>query len=199
MIAHGPRPPTGNGRRPGAGPTGPVEPQVEDGAVPSSSVPGHSYVTRRAIVEVVRTAALGSYGVTGLSEPHVAQRALRRLGLATPGVQVTLQPALGIELFLTVAYGLPVAEVVRQVDSAVRHALRRALDREVVSLVVHVNGLRESSITLPPVAIAASSVSAAPVLDVVEEPADDVKAAARPAGAVRRRRPAAGSQSAAPH
>ena len=37
---------------------------------------------------------------------------------------------------------MPVAEVARQVDSAVRYAVRRALDREVDRLVIHIDGLR---------------------------------------------------------
>ena len=45
-----------------------------------------------------------------------------------------------IELDLTVAYGVPIAEVARQVDSAVRYAIRRALGREVDRLTIHVDG-----------------------------------------------------------
>ena len=39
---------------------------------------------------------------------------------------------------------MPVAEVARQVDSAVRYALRRALGREVDRLTIHVDGLRSA-------------------------------------------------------
>ena len=35
-----------------------------------------------------------------------------------------------MDLRLTVAYGLPIAEVARQVESSVRYTLRHALDRE---------------------------------------------------------------------
>ena len=40
------------------------------------------------------------------------------------------------------AVDVPVAEVARQVDSAVRYAMRRALDLEVDRLVIHIDGLR---------------------------------------------------------
>ena len=52
------------------------------------------------------------------------------------------------------AYGVPIAEVARQVDSAVRYAIRRALDREVVQLAIHVDGLRFGPTAAPPIAIA---------------------------------------------
>ena len=109
--------------------------------VPTDPTPGRSLVARRAIVDIVRTATLGSYGVTGLSL-SLPERVLAWLGLAHPGIRVTFRDQIDIELDLTVAFGLPVAEVARQVDSAVRYAVRRAIAREVGRLTIHVNGLR---------------------------------------------------------
>ena len=103
--------------------------------------PGRSLVTRRAVVDLVRTATLGSYGVTGFAGRPL-DRLLGRLGLTQSGIEVHLDDELDIELDLSVAFGVPVAEVARQVDSAVRYALRRALDREVRRLTIHVAGLR---------------------------------------------------------
>jgi len=99
-------------------------------------------VTRRAVVDLVRTATLGSYGVTGFSDRNIAVRILRWARLAPAGIRVRLVPRLEIDLWLSVAWGLPVAEVARQVDSAVRYAIRRSLDRDVDALVIHVNRLR---------------------------------------------------------
>ena len=39
------------------------------------------------------------------------------------------------------ALGVPVAEVARQVDSAIRYALKRAVDRDVSRIVIHIDGL----------------------------------------------------------
>ena len=109
--------------------------------MPTDPTPGRSLVARRAIVDIVRTATLGSYGVTGLSL-SLPERVIAWLGLGHPGIRITLGEQIDIELDLTVAFGLPVAEVARQVDSAVRYAVRRAIGRDVGRLTIHVNGLR---------------------------------------------------------
>ena len=118
---------------------------------PTRGVPGRAVVARRALGEIVRDAALGSYGVTGLAEPTLLARCRARLGLGSRAIRVTLHPSVSAEVWLTVAYGVPVAEVARQVDSAVRYGLQRALSREIGSVAIHVQGLgRRQSATLPP-------------------------------------------------
>ena len=168
--------------------------------MPTASTPGRSLVTRRAVVDIVRTATLGSYGVSGFAGGGVVGGLLERMGLAQPGVRVSFgvdaayrsghrdqhdaadlesvgRPmslptavggtALTIELDLTVAHGVPVAEVARQVDSAVRYAVRRALEIEVDRLTIHVDGLRVRPGDLPmtaapadPNAVAADDLAA---------------------------------------
>jgi uncharacterized alkaline shock family protein YloU len=103
--------------------------------------PGRSLVTRHAVVDIVRTATLGSYGVTGFAADPFT-RVLGFLGLAQPGLTVRIGDRLEVELDLDIALGVPVAEVARQVDSAVRYAIRRALGREIERFVIHVGGLR---------------------------------------------------------
>jgi uncharacterized alkaline shock family protein YloU len=114
-------------------------------------------VTRRAVVDVVRVATLGSYGVTGFAGGWLGT-IQEKLGLGQPGIEVTFgpepadpltRPDLTIDLDLTVAYGLPIAEVARQVDSAVRYSLRNALGRDVTRLTIHVDGLRYQPGDLP--------------------------------------------------
>ena len=91
----------------------------------SAPMPGRSLVTRRAIRDLVRTATLSTYGVTGFSGGGPLGRVLERLGIAHPGLRLEVGEALTVDLDLAVAYGLPVAEVARQVDASVRYALRR--------------------------------------------------------------------------
>ena len=110
--------------------------------MPAGDPPGRSIVTKRAVLDLVRTATLGSYGVTGFSDSNMGAQVLRMARLAPAGIRVRLAPQIEIDLWLTVAWGLPVAEVARQVDSAVRYAIRRALARDVDALVIHVNRLR---------------------------------------------------------
>jgi len=130
--------------------TRPTRTREEDVArVPSDPIPGRSLVTRRAVADIVRTAVLGSYGVTGFAASP-PERLLARLGLATPGLDIRLGTGVDVELDLTVAYGVPIAEVGRQVDSAVRYALRRALELDVTHLVIRIDGLRFAPAGTPP-------------------------------------------------
>jgi uncharacterized alkaline shock family protein YloU len=122
--------------------------------VPANPTHGRSLVTRQAVIDLIRSAALGSYGVTGFAGSPV-ERLLARLGLAQPGIALRLDAGLEIELDLTIAYGVPVAEVARQVDSAVRYAIRRGLGREVGRLTIHVDGLRVAAGAAPPTIIPA--------------------------------------------
>ena len=69
-----------------------------------------------------------------------------------PGIRVSFaNDQLSIRLKLRVTTGLPVAEVARQVDSAVRYGIRRALNREVADLEIRIAGLDASPGTQPPV------------------------------------------------
>jgi uncharacterized alkaline shock family protein YloU len=103
--------------------------------------PGRSLVTGRALADIVRAATLGSYGVSAFAGGPLT-RSLARLGLAQPGLTIRFDDGIDIDLDLTIALGVPVAEVARQVDSAVRYALRKALEREVRRLTIHIDGLR---------------------------------------------------------
>jgi uncharacterized alkaline shock family protein YloU len=120
--------------------------------MPDRSVTGRSLVSRRAIEEIVRAAVLGSYGVSGFVDDGPLKAVRRMLGLPGRGIRVRTGAAFTVDLQLSVAFGLPVAEVARQVDSAVRYALRRALDREPDRLTIHVGEMRyEPSAAGPPV------------------------------------------------
>jgi uncharacterized alkaline shock family protein YloU len=111
-------------------------------------------VTRRALEDIVSTATLGSYGVTGFSRGPLA-RLLAWLGVGQRGLVVRSdERMIEVELDITVALGVPVAEVARQVDSAVRYAIRRALDRDVGRIVIHVDGLRVQAAHPPEPAVA---------------------------------------------
>ena len=113
------------------------------------SVRGRSLVTHRALVDIVRRAVLGSYGVVGFADDGPLGRVRRAVGLIEPGIRITTAETFGVDLRLTVAHGLPIAEVARQVESAVRYGLRRALDREVDRIQIHIGGLRYEPASAP--------------------------------------------------
>ena len=117
---------------------------------PPNPTPGRSLVSRRAVVDVVRAATLGSYGVIGFAGGGLAGRVGERLGLPPHGLEVRIAGRLEIDLDLIVAHGVPIAEVARQVDSAVRYAIARTLDCDVDRLTIHVDGLRVAALDLVP-------------------------------------------------
>jgi uncharacterized alkaline shock family protein YloU len=151
---------------------------------PTGAVPGRAVVARRALGEIVRDAALGSYGVTGLAEPTLLAKVRARLGLGSRAIRVTLHPTVTAEVWLTVAYGVPVAEVARQVDSAVRYGLQRALAREVGPVTVHVQGLGGRPIASGTPSTAAPSTPGALRVDppAVPSPSPDDAAATAKGG-----------------
>lgn len=110
---------------------------------------GRSLATKRAIRDLVRTAVLSVYGVTGFAGGGPLGRLLERLGLAQPGIHLDLGDELAVELRLTVAYGLPIAEVARQVESSVRYTLRHALGREPDRVAIRIGRLVHQAGTSP--------------------------------------------------
>jgi uncharacterized alkaline shock family protein YloU len=106
--------------------------------VPEESIGGRALVTRRAVIDIVRRVTLGSYGVAGFAG-NWADRMLGWIEQRPGGLRVSVAGgSLAIRLHLRVAQGLPIAEVARQVDLAVRHAIRTALGREVDQLTIRV-------------------------------------------------------------
>jgi len=106
--------------------------------LPDGAIAGRSFVTRRAIIDIVRQVTLGSYGVAGFAG-GLLDRLVGSLERRPGGLRVSLEDGqIGIRLRLRVAQGLPIAEVARQVDHAIRHALRISLGREVDRLTIRV-------------------------------------------------------------
>jgi uncharacterized alkaline shock family protein YloU len=110
--------------------------------VTSQPLPGRTLATRRTVAELVQRAAAASYGVVGFSDPDLRSRVLSRLGRHTRGLRVQTAPTLDVELFIRVAFGVPIAQVASNVESAVRYAVRQGLGREVNELIIHVDGLQ---------------------------------------------------------
>ena len=109
--------------------------------MPDRPIGGRALVTRRAIIDIVRRVTLSQYGVAGFTG-SLADRVLGSIENRPAGLRVSVAGgALAIRMQLRVAQGLPIAEVARQVDHAVRHAIRTALGREIEQLSIRVVGL----------------------------------------------------------
>jgi uncharacterized alkaline shock family protein YloU len=106
-------------------------------------------VSRRAICQVVRAALASSYGVTGLIDDGILPGILASLRLRPTGVLVRIGDGIRVELRILVAAGVPVAEVARQVDSAVRYAVGQAIGREIEQVTIYVGGLRVEAGSMP--------------------------------------------------
>ena len=117
--------------------------------VTAEPIPGRSLVTRRAIRELVRTAVLSVYGVSGFAGGGALRRLPHRIGVGHPGLRLEVGEQLGVDLDLIVAYGLPVAEVARQVEASVRYTLRHALAREPDRVSIRIGSLRHVHGTAP--------------------------------------------------
>jgi uncharacterized alkaline shock family protein YloU len=122
--------------------------------MPERRVPGRSAVTRRAITDIVRSAVLGSYGIAGFASPRPVDHVVRWLRLGEPAIRVRYDDGLRVVVHVRVAYGLPVAEVARQVESAIRFAIERAVGRGIDELTIHVDGLDDHTGGGPPSAVA---------------------------------------------
>ena len=92
---------------------------------------------------------------------------LARIGVRPPGVLVRLDGEIQVELRILVAAGVPIAEVARQVDSAVRYSVRRSIEREIERVTIHVGGLRFEAAPMPGPLAAASELDAS---DQAEDP-----------------------------
>ena len=118
--------------------------------MPNNEIPGRALATRRAAADVTRAAVLGSYGVTGF-EAGPLERLHAVLVGRIPGIRISFAgKRLTIDLRLRVSVGMPVAEVARQVNSAVRYGIRRSFGREVDELRIRIGGLEASPGTAPP-------------------------------------------------
>jgi uncharacterized alkaline shock family protein YloU len=124
----------------------------------------------------VRAAVSSSYGVTGLADDGILPGLLARLRLRPRAVVVRIGGGLQVELRIMVAAGVPVAEVARQVDSAVRYSVRRAIGREIEQVTIVVGGLRLEAAPMPRPLAAPPAVDGqddAPGLDPEADPAAD--------------------------
>jgi uncharacterized alkaline shock family protein YloU len=113
-------------------------------------LPGQALATRRAVTDIVRRVTLGSYGVIDVGGSSLGRWAGALSGRSS-GIRVSLADGrITIDLRLRIAHGVPIGEVARQVDSAVRFAIHAALRRDVDRLTIRIAGLAVHPGSTPP-------------------------------------------------
>ena len=104
------------------------------------------------LTDIVRTAVLGSLRRRRVRDDPTPWGHSSAGSASASRASASRLDDLPVELHLRSPTALPVAEVARQVESAVRYALRRDLDREPDRVAIHIDGLveRDEPSVVPP-------------------------------------------------
>jgi len=109
---------------------------------------GRITISERAIATIASRAALGTYGVVGMSSRNLADGIAQML-VRDPhrGIEVHAESGqIRIEAYVIVEYGTRVSSVAHSVANSIRYQVERMLGVPVVDVSVHVQDLRVSSV-----------------------------------------------------
>ncbi|MCL4464527.1 MAG: Asp23/Gls24 family envelope stress response protein [Chloroflexi bacterium] len=112
-----------------------------------TTVHGKIEVSPQAVSRVASRAALDTYGVVGLTYPHLRDGLVEVLQREShhKGVEIRQQgEQLVVDLYVVVEYGTPISEVARNIASGVKFAVEKALGQTVAQVNINVKGLRVS-------------------------------------------------------
>ncbi len=124
---------------------------MEDSPLSLPSELGRVTIAPDAIAQIVGRTAAQCYGVVGMSlrAPGPARDRVTRLlprGKPLRGIVVhNLDGAVGLELYVVVAYGLNLAEVAATVRSQVAYEVARLTGLQVASVDVHIQDVKRSA------------------------------------------------------
>ena len=124
---------------------------MEDSALTLPSELGRVTIAPEAIAQIVGRTAAQCYGVVGMSlrAPGPARDRVTRLlprGKSSRGIVVrNVDGAVGLELYVVVAYGLNLAEVAATVRSQVAYEVARLTGLQVASVDVHIQDVKRSA------------------------------------------------------
>jgi uncharacterized alkaline shock family protein YloU len=124
---------------------------VEESALTIPSELGRITVSPEAIAQIVGRVATECYGVVGMSSrtPGPARERVTRLlpkGKPTRGILVhNLDGAVGLDLYVVVAYGLNLAEVASTVRSQVAYEVERLTGLQVAAVDVHIQDVKRTA------------------------------------------------------
>jgi len=109
---------------------------------------GRITISSRAIATIASRAALGTYGVVGMSSRNFADGIAQRL-VRDPHRGIEIRTDAGqvrIDAYIIVEYGTRVSSVAHSVANNVRYQVEQMLGMTVADVSVHVQDLRVSSI-----------------------------------------------------
>ena len=124
---------------------------MEESALSLPSELGRVTIAPEAIAQIVGRTAAQCYGVVGMSlrAPGPARDRVTRLlpkGKPLRGIVVrNVDGAVGLELYVVVAYGLNLAEVATTVRSQVAYEVKRLTGLAVASVDVHIQDVKRSA------------------------------------------------------
>ncbi len=109
---------------------------------------GHIHVSPQAIATLASSAAMGSYGVVGMTNKNLAGDLAEILQKESwrRGVEVELQgDQIVIDLYVVLEYGLRLSEVAHNVMSAVKYQVEKSLGVPIGAVNIHIQGVRISA------------------------------------------------------
>jgi uncharacterized alkaline shock family protein YloU len=107
---------------------------------------GSIEISPAAIATIASQAVLQSYGVVGMASKNVVDGLAHRLTRdPRHGVEVVVDGAITINLYIVVEYGTRISQVATSAANSVRFHVERALGMPIGDINVHVQGLRVSN------------------------------------------------------
>lgn len=108
---------------------------------------GRVEVAALAVAAIASEAALGCYGVVGLTSRNLRDGLVELLApsVSHRGIDVHLADGqIGVDLYVIIEYGVRISEVARNIMAVVKFRIEKALGLPVSQVNVHVHGLRVS-------------------------------------------------------
>ena len=109
---------------------------------------GHIEVSPHAIMDLASQVVLECYGVVNVTSKDLASDIIERLPFDNRqrGVDVHVEDdQIVIDLYVVIEYGTRIITVARNIQSAVKYSLEKALGMPVAAVNVHVQDLRISA------------------------------------------------------
>jgi uncharacterized alkaline shock family protein YloU len=108
---------------------------------------GQINVSGLAVAAIASEAALGCYGVVGLTSRNLRDGLVELLSPSAShrGVEVHITDSqIAVDLYVIIEYGVRISEVARNIMAVVKFRIEKALGLPVARVNVHVHGLRVS-------------------------------------------------------